>query len=152
VGLSVIKKGRLMKIEVGKWYLTREGRRAFVERYDDNENFYCMKGFIEGYEDDEYAWTVSGAYFRDREDSYDLVEELETETEIELKKDVEKLIDAFEEVAGAVKPIIILEESAPIAVCPLCGEKTSGAFYSVLRVAHQESCPVKTLLTIRAEK
>ena len=137
------------RLEVGKWYLTRDGKKAFVERYDDSEELYCVFGRIENAPDDEYSWTIDGAFYYKSADDWDLVEELETATEIEPKQEIEKLIEAFEEVSGAVKPTIILKMSKAITICPICGEQTIGAFHSVLRMIHKENCPIHTLTELK---
>jgi hypothetical protein len=64
-----------MKIEVGKWYLMRNGKKAFIER--KTSDIYCMKGLVKGRRDFEYAWTDTGAYLGPSANSYDLVKELE---------------------------------------------------------------------------
>jgi hypothetical protein len=68
-----------MRVETGKWYLMRNGRKAFIEH--KTSDIYCMKGFIEGDKDRKYAWALNGAYFDDEPDSYDLVRELEIPVE-----------------------------------------------------------------------
>ena len=64
-----------MKIEAGKWYWTRDGRRAYIYKTDARGE--CpVHGYLMG-DDRDYpmSWAVDG-FWRDTETGDDLVEEI----------------------------------------------------------------------------
>lgn len=61
-----------LKLEVGKCYKTRDGRKAFVSYYDKNKNEYL--GCIQD-EDVVVYWCENGLWYENEESNEDLVSE-----------------------------------------------------------------------------
>lgn len=66
-----------MKIEVGKFYRTRDGRKAGIYRTDANHSEYSIHGYVVELNGDEYSssWYSDGRYFPTWEHGADLIEE-----------------------------------------------------------------------------
>lgn len=64
-----------IKLEAGKYYRTRDGRKAFVSGKNPfSDTQCCICGFIEGY--GSTSWTIDGNYYSDKSDvAYDLIAE-----------------------------------------------------------------------------
>lgn len=65
-----------MKIETGKQYKTREGRKAYIVfiRIEVNVTWPVI-GYIEGCPDAD-TWTLEGRFHLERTDGNDLIEEV----------------------------------------------------------------------------
>ena len=69
-----------MKIEAGKFYKTRDGKKAFVASFtppnpfpDGGNTRYPFTGYVQGW--DMETWTADGISFSDEENITDLVAE-----------------------------------------------------------------------------
>lgn len=61
-----------LKLEVGKCYKTRDGRKAFISYYDKNDNEY--HGCINGKAGD-MCWCENGLWYENEENDPDLISE-----------------------------------------------------------------------------
>lgn len=68
----------MMKIESGKFYKTRDGRRVRVVSMDGNPENEVIGLLDEN--DGPLSWALSGAYFSNRTHAYDLISEWPAET------------------------------------------------------------------------
>lgn len=62
-----------MKLEAGKWYRTRDGRKAFVSFVHPHRKSHRNVGFIEN--ETVQSWSDYGEYTRQGSSSFDLVAE-----------------------------------------------------------------------------
>lgn len=63
-----------MKLEAGRWYRTRDGRKAFVGFNHSVRKSSQWVGYIDGQES-LYSWSYSGLYCSDIGSDFDLVAE-----------------------------------------------------------------------------
>jgi len=137
----------MMKIEVGKWYLTRDGRRAFIEAKAE-EDYYCMLGWIESLLDEEYSWTINGDYIAYKAHPFDLVEELiyKAINPILSEEELKNFAEAAYNIMQLVPASHIYPNGRAMLVCPLCEERTSGSGLSILEIQHKEDCQIKEVM------
>lgn len=70
------KKMNELKLEVGKWYETRNGKKAFVAFEYRSRNGFTHHGYVkEGDFDDTISWHSDGVHYRAERTNYDLIEE-----------------------------------------------------------------------------
>jgi len=140
-----LNKEHELKVEVGKWYFTRDGRRVLIhDKVDDDK--YCMIGRIENLLDKEYAWTIEGSFFQGVQHPLDLVKEIPPEeTIVELKKEVEKL---FRQIVHKCPTYFEPALSESKTICPFCYEKTLGFSQNILTMNHSDTCPIKQIIQL----
>ena len=148
MGLAIIKKGFIMKVKVGKWYLTRDDRRVFIESK-------IGKVFVGKFEKDicYTYWREDGSYINeemtnsytdDINSPYDLImQDFTTELE-SLKEEFEnKCEEANKTFDNLFRQSV--EKCQPVikTVCPFCYEETEGYHTSIMAIKHKNTCPVK---------
>ena len=62
-----------LKLEVGKFYKTRNGRKAFVYAKTDSEPYHCWAVIIDSSDVGTFCCTANGVYTVDKESEKDLV-------------------------------------------------------------------------------
>lgn len=68
-----VEEPELLKLEVGKFYKTRDGRKAFVYTKAGDERYPYWVVVVNSSEGGTYCCTVDGEYSTGREDPLDLV-------------------------------------------------------------------------------
>lgn len=59
-----------LKLEIGKWYRTRDGRKACIFYHEDNEYHGCTMG-----SDEVTSWCENGLWYENEENDIDIVSE-----------------------------------------------------------------------------
>ena len=142
-----------MKVKVGKWYLTRDSRRVFIER-QLGEVFAGRfeKGIYYTYwrEDGSYInEELTKSYAADIPSPYDLLmQDFTTELE-SLKEEFEnKCEEANKTFENLFRQSV--EKCQPVikTVCPFCYEETEGRHTSIMAIKHKNTCPIKVGMQI----
>lgn len=68
-----VNEPKPLKLEVGKFYKTRDGRQAFVYTITENAAYPCWVVLVDSSEGGTYCCTIDGQYTTNEENNKDLV-------------------------------------------------------------------------------